>query len=229
MSKKIAHQGKAQAGRNDGANVNTAATDLVHMRGQTPVTDSLTIAREFGRRHGNVLRTLDSLIADGTIGRLNFESAEYLDEQGKGRRMVELDERGALIAMPFIGGRSSRAGQVRLVDAFLRLRDAAASHPAIDPTNERSTVKDRRSLYHAAIDASLTHHVALPHVYRAIGFYAGVRAFREMTKADVVVADGFAARYATGGATADDFARIERHGAQLGEPAVQLSLLGGTQ
>ena len=36
--------------------------------------------------------------------------------------MIELAERGALIAMPFIGGRNSRAGQVRLVDAFMALR-----------------------------------------------------------------------------------------------------------
>lgn len=97
-------------------------TALVHIRGSELYTDSLTIAREFGRRHDNVLQTLDSLIADSTIRHLDFKEAEYLDEQGKPRRMIELDERGALIAMPFVGGRNSRAGQARLVDAFLALR-----------------------------------------------------------------------------------------------------------
>lgn len=227
MDEKNARLPEGKTSALDSANVSTGNADLVRMRGKTPVTDSLAISREFERRHGNVLRTLDSLIADGTISRLNFESAEYLDEQRKRRRMIELDERAALVVMPFIGGRNSRAGQVRLVDAFLRLRAAAASHPAIEPTDERSTVRDRRSLYHSAIDASLSHHIALPHIYRAIGLYAGVGAFREMTKADVVVADGFAMRYAAGGATDDDFARIERHRTQLGKPTVQLSLLAG--
>ncbi|WP_176314668.1 Rha family transcriptional regulator [Burkholderia vietnamiensis] len=95
---------------------------LVRLRGGATVTDSLTIAREFGRHHKHVLRTLDSLIADGTVDRPNFEPVTYTDEMNRAQRMIELDERGALIAMPFIGGRNSRAGQVRLVDAFLSMR-----------------------------------------------------------------------------------------------------------
>ncbi|HEU0228938.1 MAG TPA: Rha family transcriptional regulator [Burkholderiaceae bacterium] len=97
--------------------------NLVHLRKGVPITDSLAIAREFGRSHKNVLRTLDDLIGDGTISRLNFEPAEYVDEQGKPRRMIELDDRAALVAMPFIGGRKSRLGQVHLVNAFLAQRD----------------------------------------------------------------------------------------------------------
>lgn len=97
-------------------------TALVHIRGSELVTDSLTIAREFGRNHKDVLRTLDSLIADRTIDGRNFAPVEYVDAKGEKRRMIELDERGALIAMPFVGGRNSRSGQGRLVDAFLALR-----------------------------------------------------------------------------------------------------------
>ncbi|MBN3812223.1 phage regulatory protein/antirepressor Ant [Paraburkholderia sp. Ac-20347] len=104
------------------------AAELVHVRDGDLVTDSLTIAHEFGRRHDNVLQTLDSLLSDGTVSGLEFKAAEYFDEQRKPRRMVELTERGALIAMPFIGGRKSRIGQARLVDAFMALR-ARASAP----------------------------------------------------------------------------------------------------
>lgn len=102
--------------------VAAAGAPLVHLHKGQPVTDSLTIAAEFQRPHKSVLRSLDALIADRTISRLNFVPREYLDERGKKQRMIELTERGALIAMPFIGGRNSRAGQVRLVDAFLTLR-----------------------------------------------------------------------------------------------------------
>src|SRR5260363_209215 len=100
----------------------TALAPLVRLHRGMPVTDSLAIAREFKRLHKNVLATLDSLIADSSISRLDFKPAKYLDTQGKQRRAMELTERGALIAMPFIGGKNSRTGQVRLVDAFMQLR-----------------------------------------------------------------------------------------------------------
>lgn len=96
---------------------------LVYVRNGALATDSMTISHEFGRRHDNVLRTLDGLIADGTLNRLNFEAVEYRDAKGEARRMVELDERGALIAMPFFGGRRAKQGQAKLVDAFLAMRD----------------------------------------------------------------------------------------------------------
>jgi len=107
-----------------------ASGALVHLHKGQPVTDSLAIAREFGRSHKHVLRSLDSLIADGTINRPNFEPVKYTDEKGEQRRMIELTERGALIAMPFIGGKKSRAGQVRLVDEFMAMRDELANAPA---------------------------------------------------------------------------------------------------
>lgn len=127
---------KNEKGRDSGKSATPTTsfddTALVHLRGKEPVTDSLTIAREFGRSHKHVLRTLDSLIADGTVGRPNFEPTSYTDEWNREQRMIELDERGALIAMPFVGGRNSRTGQVRLVDAFLALRRELSARTAPD-------------------------------------------------------------------------------------------------
>lgn len=110
------------------ANNPIAVQNIVHLYKGKPVTDSLTIAREFGRRHDNVLKSLDILIKDGSIGLLQFKESSYQNDQNKTQRMIELTERGALIAMPFIGGKKSREGQVRLVDAFLALRDELAAH-----------------------------------------------------------------------------------------------------
>ncbi|CAN0624352.1 conserved protein of unknown function [Burkholderia multivorans] len=125
-----------QKGRDSGKSAiqTTRAHDaaLVHVRGRELYTDSLTIAREFGRSHKHVLRTLDSLIEDGTINRPNFGPTSYTDEWNRQQRMIELDERGALIAMPFVGGRNARKGQARLVDAFLSLRNAMAAKNAPD-------------------------------------------------------------------------------------------------
>lgn len=109
-----------------------ARSTLVHLNNGKPVTDSLTIAHEFGCQHKNVLQSLDALIADGTINRIEFKPVKFTDAKGQQCRMIELSERGALIAMPFIGGKNARVGQVRLVDAFLALRDLASSQRAID-------------------------------------------------------------------------------------------------
>ena len=100
----------------------SSCAPLVHLQKGRAVTNSLTIASEFQRAHKNVLQSLDALIAGHAISRLDFKPRNYIDERGKNQRMIELTERGALIAMPFIGGRNSRAGQIRLVDAFLALR-----------------------------------------------------------------------------------------------------------
>lgn len=110
---------------------------LVHIHQGKPVTDSRVIASEFKRRHDNVLQTLDSLIADSTINRLDFKAVEYTDAKGERRRMIELTERGALIAMPFVGGKNSRTGQVRLVDAFMALRDDLNVRHQVDWSSSR--------------------------------------------------------------------------------------------
>jgi len=96
---------------------------LVRLLNGKPITDSLAISIEFGRRHDNVLQSLDGLIKDGVINRLDFKVVKFTDAKGEQRRKIELTERGALIAMPFIGGRKSRLGQTVLVDAFLYIRD----------------------------------------------------------------------------------------------------------
>lgn len=129
--------------------VRSATCAPLRLRNGVPTINSLTIAREFGRHHKHVLRTLDSLIADGTINRPNFEPVDYVDAKGEKRRMIDLDERGALIAMPFIGGRRSRAGQVRLVDAFLALRGTRGDN-ATRPRKPKG-----RQAVHAAVLAAL--------------------------------------------------------------------------
>jgi Rha family phage regulatory protein len=110
------------------------AADLCRVReGGEIVTDSVVIAEEFGRRHDNVMERLRSLVADGSINLLDFKEIEYLDGRGRKQPAIELTERGALVAMPFIGGKMSREGQVRLVDAFLAMREqlrAAQDSPA---------------------------------------------------------------------------------------------------
>lgn len=145
-----------------------ASSALVHIHQGEPITDSLTIAGEFRRRHDNVLQSLDALIADGTISCLDFKERDYTDVRGKEQRMVELTERGALIAMPFIGGRNSRTDQVRLVDAFMTMRDELSGLQGSDWNDSRKKVSTSFQMMSDALQearadegkATLWHHYA---------------------------------------------------------------------
>ncbi len=132
--------------------VNANAGALVHLHRGVAVTDSLTIAREFGRQHKDVLRTLDGLIADATIDRRNFALTSYTDEMNRQQRAIELDERAALIAMPFVGGRNSRVGQARLVDAFLALRERTNRPDANDWLESRRQTRASYRMMASALE-----------------------------------------------------------------------------
>jgi phage regulator Rha-like protein len=82
------------------------------------IVDSRDLAKEFGRDHKSVLRSLEELYQDGTISRHECVPRDY-KKRGRDYRCYELNKAGFLKAMPFIGGRKSREGQRRLVDAFL--------------------------------------------------------------------------------------------------------------
>jgi len=98
----------------------TSLSLIIHGGNNQICVDSRDIAKVFGRDHKNVLQTLDDLLADGTISRLESKPSNYF-KRGKEYRCYELNKSGFLKAMPFIGGRRSREGQRRLVDAFLNL------------------------------------------------------------------------------------------------------------
>lgn len=100
-----------------------AAANVVTVTRAAPTTTSIVVAGLFARPHKNVLQSLDGLIADGTIDRLDFKPISYFDEMNREQRAYQLSERAALISMPFIGGKKSREGQRILVDAFFAARD----------------------------------------------------------------------------------------------------------
>lgn len=94
---------------------------VIHGTNRKITVDSIKIAEVFERPHKNVLQTLDQLIKEETISRLEFKPSKYL-KRGKEYRIIELTESGFLKAMPFIGGKKSKDGQKLLVDEFLNLR-----------------------------------------------------------------------------------------------------------
>ncbi|SSW64308.1 hypothetical protein AVE30378_01010 [Achromobacter veterisilvae] len=96
--------------------------DLIQVKGDDLWTTSDIVAREFGRRHHDVMRAVDKLVESRAINLRDFTQITYTDSKNRTYRAYQLTERAFLIAMPFIGGDKAEQGQKRLVDEFLRMR-----------------------------------------------------------------------------------------------------------
>lgn len=97
---------------------------LVCIKSDQVMTTSKAMADSFGREHKNVLASIKSLVDNGHLGQLDFKPSSYMNKQNKSQPQYLLTERGFLIAMPFIGGSKSKEGQVKLVDEFIKMRNA---------------------------------------------------------------------------------------------------------
>lgn len=74
----------------------------------TPITDSLRVAKAFGKKHKNVLQAIDRLECDTGFSRLNFGPSTYKDGRGKQQRAVLMTRAGfAFLAMGFTGRKAA--------------------------------------------------------------------------------------------------------------------------
>jgi Rha family phage regulatory protein len=73
------------------------------------VTTSTDIANCFGKRHDNILRKIENLDCSAEFSALNFEVAEYKDEQDKTRPMYRITKDGFVyLAMGFTGAKAAQ-------------------------------------------------------------------------------------------------------------------------
>lgn len=77
---------------------------LVFNQNGAALTNSLLVAEKFGKRHADVIRSIDNMIVADAKLRSLFISATYDDEQGKPRVMYIMNRDGfTLLAMGFTG------------------------------------------------------------------------------------------------------------------------------
>ncbi|MFO1417271.1 MAG: Rha family transcriptional regulator [Methylotetracoccus sp.] len=129
----------------------------VQLVGGIPKTTSINIARVFGKRHTEVLRSANGLDCSEEFRQRNFASANYLDAQGKPRPMVEMTRDGfTFLVMGFTGQSAARWKETyiglfnRLAEEVSRLKSHAA--PAPDELAEMRAVNEllRAELANAA-------------------------------------------------------------------------------
>lgn len=114
----------------------TAETaDLVTVADGRPMTDSLTVARVFGRRHDNVLRDIEALMSglSAEFWLLNFEERTYTDSRGKVQRMLRLTQAGFAVAALGFTGRDAIRMRERFVTDFAAMADELSRRRAAAP------------------------------------------------------------------------------------------------
>lgn len=78
--------------------------EVVTLSGDQLVTDSLRVARHFGKDHKSVLRAIDGLDCSREFWRRNFALRDYRDGRGKTQRCFEITKDGfVFLAMGFSG------------------------------------------------------------------------------------------------------------------------------
>lgn len=141
-----------------------------------PFTTSRAVAERFGKHHKNVLRAIETLLADipdAEFSRLNFEPRNYTDERGKTYPEYHLTHNGfAFLAMRFTG-KEAMAWQIAFLQSFnameaeLTARTARyavaldAIKPSLRPTVEGTEAGQSRAAIGAALGkspAAITYH-----------------------------------------------------------------------
>jgi len=92
--------------------------ELVHQNKGSVFADSLSIAKNFEKQHGHVLRDIENLKKDlSNFGEM-FREAKYLDEYNREQKMIEMTRDGfSLLAMKFTGKKALQ-WQLQYINAF---------------------------------------------------------------------------------------------------------------
>ena len=80
--------------------------DLVYLKNEQAVCDSLQVAEKFGKRHSDVIRAIENLLAnDSTQNCVQyFKRTAYKDDTGKSNKMYRMTRDGfSILAMGFTG------------------------------------------------------------------------------------------------------------------------------
>lgn len=98
-------------------------TQLVFINNNQPVTDSLTIAETFGKRHADVMRDIRNLECSDEFNQRNFAQIEYSDESNRKYPKFLITQDGfSFLVMGYTGREAARFKEM-YIGEFNRMRD----------------------------------------------------------------------------------------------------------
>lgn len=94
------------------------AARFITVHNNQPRTTSLLVAECFGKRHDNIIRKIQTIDCSQEFSALNFEEAEYIDEQGKKRIAYEMTKDGFIFLVMGFTGQKAAAIKEAYINAF---------------------------------------------------------------------------------------------------------------
>lgn len=120
---------------------------MVKTQGGRPTTDSLKVARYFGKDHKAVLRKIARMKCSADFNRRNFALAEYVDAKGESRPMNELTKNGFMFVVMGFTGEKADLIKEDFINAFDWMADQLA--------NKSSSFDEQRHLLMAELNQEL--------------------------------------------------------------------------
>ena len=109
---------------------------LVFVENDRPVTDSLTVADVFGKRHDNVMQDIRSILGeiDSEWGVLNFQETPYVHPQNhQTYTKYIMSEDGFTILVMGYTGKDAMQFKVNYIQAFRRMQEELRQAKATSP------------------------------------------------------------------------------------------------
>ena len=96
---------------------------LVYINNHRPVTDSLTIAETFGKRHSDVLRSIENMECSADFTERNFALSDYQDSTGRTHLKYLLTQDGfSFLVMGYTGSEAARFKEM-YINEFNHMRE----------------------------------------------------------------------------------------------------------
>lgn len=116
--------------------------ELVYLKDNEAMTDSLKVAEAFGKRHDRVLRAIDSIKNDSPQkwGQC-FKESEYKDASGKENRMFYMNEKAFSVLVMGFTGKKALEWKWKYADAFEKMRNYISEQHTIEWKQMRETGK----------------------------------------------------------------------------------------
>lgn len=98
-------------------------TQLVFIEKNRPVTDSLTVSETFGKRHADILRSIENLECSQEFNERNFALVDYKDAKGESRPKYLIAQDGFTFLVMGYTGKEAAHFKEMYIGEFNRMRD----------------------------------------------------------------------------------------------------------
>lgn len=124
--------------------IQTVNNRLVKVTRKKVMTDSLTVAHNFGKRHDNVIQKIEETMKMDDSMLLNFKATYYTDDRGNQHKKYIMDRKSfAILAMGFTGKKAFK-WKLKFIDAFEVMEEILTRQNNLEWQEYRQTGKTKR-------------------------------------------------------------------------------------